>query len=112
MLTIVHISTQKLLAEIEETAREMEAKLKRRDAQDGSTRAQIFQLCMYREIIQIKQDGITPVFRCQVTETILSQYCGHYSSTGKTRYIQFFVIRSQAYCISSIHGILHALYWT
>jgi hypothetical protein len=30
-----------------------------------------------------------PVFRCQVIETIVSQYCGHFSSAGVTRYIRF-----------------------
>jgi hypothetical protein len=39
--------------------------------------------------MQIKQDRIIPVFRCQVIETIVSQYCGHWSSSGITRYIRF-----------------------
>jgi hypothetical protein len=30
-----------------------------------------------------------PVFRCLVIETIVSQYCGHFSSAGVTRYIRF-----------------------
>jgi hypothetical protein len=44
---------------------------------------------VYREIVQIKQDRIMPIFRCQVIETIVSQYCGHWSSAGITKYIQF-----------------------
>ncbi len=30
-----------------------------------------------------------PVFRCQVIETIISQYCGHFSPAGVIRYILF-----------------------
>ncbi len=44
---------------------------------------------VYGEIIQIKQDRMIPVFRCLVIETIISQYCGHCSSAGVTRYIRF-----------------------
>jgi hypothetical protein len=44
---------------------------------------------VYREILQMKQDGIIPIFRCQVIETIVSQYCGHWSLAGVTRYIWF-----------------------
>jgi hypothetical protein len=47
------------------------------------------QTTLYREIVQIKQDQIIPIFRCQVIETIVSQYCGHWSSVGVTWYIQF-----------------------
>ncbi len=36
---------------------------------------------VYGEIVQIKQDRMIPVFRCLVIETIVSQYCGHFSST-------------------------------
>jgi hypothetical protein len=35
---------------------------------------------VYREIVQIKQDHIIPIFRCEVVETIISQYCGHWSA--------------------------------
>jgi hypothetical protein len=42
---------------------------------------------MYREIVQIKQDRMIPVFRCLVIKTIVSQYCGHFSSAVVTRYI-------------------------
>jgi hypothetical protein len=41
------------------------------------------------EIVQIKQDRIIPIFRCQVIKTIVSQYCGHWCSAGITRYIRF-----------------------
>jgi hypothetical protein len=44
---------------------------------------------VYGEIIQIKQDRMIPVFRCMAIETIVSQYCGHFSSAGVMRYIQF-----------------------
>ncbi len=44
---------------------------------------------VYGEIMQIKQDRMIPVFRCLVIETIVSQYCGHFSSAGVTRYIRF-----------------------
>jgi hypothetical protein len=44
---------------------------------------------VYGEIVQIKQDQMIPVFRCLVIETIVSQYCGHFSSVGITRYIRF-----------------------
>jgi hypothetical protein len=30
-----------------------------------------------------------PIFKCQVIVTIVSQYCGHWSSAGVTRYIRF-----------------------
>ncbi len=30
-----------------------------------------------------------PVFRCQVIETMMSQYCGHFSLAGVVRYIRF-----------------------
>jgi hypothetical protein len=43
---------------------------------------------VYREIVQMKQDRIIPIFRCQVIEMIVSQYYGHWSSAGITRYIQ------------------------
>jgi hypothetical protein len=41
---------------------------------------------VYGEIIQIKQDRMIHVFRCVVIETIVSQYCGHFSSASFTRY--------------------------
>jgi hypothetical protein len=44
---------------------------------------------VYREIVQIKQDSMIPVFRCVVIETNVSQYCGHFSAAGVTRYIGF-----------------------
>jgi hypothetical protein len=44
---------------------------------------------VYGEIVQIKQDRMIPVFRCLVIETVASQYCGHFSSAGVTRYIRF-----------------------
>jgi hypothetical protein len=48
------------------------------------------EMIVYGEIVQMKQDRIIPIFRCQVIETIVSQYCRHRSSSiGVTRYIQF-----------------------
>jgi hypothetical protein len=44
---------------------------------------------VYREIVQMKQDRIVPIFRCQIIETIVLQYCGHQSSVGVTMYIRF-----------------------
>ncbi len=47
-----------------------------------------FNTAMSGEIIKTKQDQIVAVFRCQVIEPIVSQYCGHCSSAGVTRYIR------------------------
>jgi hypothetical protein len=44
---------------------------------------------VYGAIMQIKQDRIIPIFRCQVIETIVSQYFGHWPPAGITRYILF-----------------------
>jgi hypothetical protein len=44
---------------------------------------------VYREIVQIKQDRMIPVFRCIVVETLVAQYCGMFSAAGVTRYIRF-----------------------
>jgi hypothetical protein len=44
---------------------------------------------VYREIIQIKQDRMIPVFRCTVIETLVAQYCGMFSHAGVTRYLKF-----------------------
>jgi hypothetical protein len=44
---------------------------------------------VYREIVQIKQDRMIPVFRCIVVETLVVQYCGMFSAAGVTRYIRF-----------------------
>ncbi len=44
---------------------------------------------VYGEIVQIKQDRMIPVFKCVVIETIVFQYCGHFSAAGVTRYIRF-----------------------
>jgi hypothetical protein len=46
-----------------------------------------FEMAIHGEIVQMKQDRIIPLFRCQVIETIISQYWGHWSSAGVTRYI-------------------------
>jgi hypothetical protein len=44
---------------------------------------------VYREIVQIKQDRMIPVFRCMVIETLVAQYCGMFSAAGVTRYLKF-----------------------
>jgi hypothetical protein len=44
---------------------------------------------VYGEIVQIKQDRMTPVFRCIVIETLIAQYCGMFSAAGVARYIRF-----------------------
>jgi hypothetical protein len=44
---------------------------------------------VYGEIIQIKQDRMIPVFRCIVTETVISQYCGMFSAAGVARNVRF-----------------------
>jgi hypothetical protein len=49
---------------------------------------------VYRETVQIKQDRMIPVFRCLVIEPIVTQYCGHFSSAGVTRYIRFRELKS------------------
>jgi hypothetical protein len=54
-----------------------------------SDKTREFKTTVYGEIAQIKQDRIIPIFRCQVIETIVSQYCGHWSSAGVTKYIWF-----------------------
>jgi hypothetical protein len=57
----------------------------RRTATDGNGK---IKTTMYGEIVQMKQDWIISVFRFQVIETIVSQYCGHWSSAGARRYIR------------------------
>jgi hypothetical protein len=41
------------------------------------------------EVVQIKNERTISVFRCQVLETVVSQYCGHASAAGVTRYLRF-----------------------
>jgi hypothetical protein len=41
------------------------------------------------EIIQQKRERTVPVFRCHVLESVFSQYCGHSSAAGVTRYLKF-----------------------
>jgi hypothetical protein len=55
----------------------------------SSDKAGEVETTVYREILQIKQDRMIPVFRCQVIETIVSKYCGHFWAAGVTRYICF-----------------------
>jgi hypothetical protein len=41
------------------------------------------------EIVQQKRERTIPVFRCHVVESVFSQYCGHSSAAGVTRYLRF-----------------------
>jgi hypothetical protein len=41
------------------------------------------------EVVQVKRERSITVFRCQVLETLVSQYCGHSSAAGVTRYLRF-----------------------
>jgi hypothetical protein len=59
------------------------------DACAASDKAGEVEKTVYGEIVQIKQDQIILIFRCQVIETIVSQYCVHWCSAGITRYIWF-----------------------
>jgi hypothetical protein len=59
------------------------------DACAVSDKTAAFETAVYREIVQMKQDLIIPIFRCQVIETIVFQYCGHWSLACITRYIWF-----------------------
>jgi hypothetical protein len=58
------------------------------DACAVSDKAGEVETTVYGEIVEIKQDRMITVFRCQVIETIVSQYCGHFSSAGVIRYIR------------------------
>jgi hypothetical protein len=59
------------------------------DACAASDKTGETETAVYREIVQMKQDRIIPILRCQVIGTIVSQYCGHWSSAGVMRYIRF-----------------------
>ncbi|OBQ33257.1 MAG: hypothetical protein AN484_27315, partial [Aphanizomenon flos-aquae WA102] len=39
--------------------------------------------------VQQRKDRVTDVFRCQVVESIMSQYCGMWSAAGVVRYLKF-----------------------
>ena len=41
------------------------------------------------EIVQLKRTRTVPVFHCIVQESVFSQYCGHTSAAGITRYLKF-----------------------
>jgi hypothetical protein len=41
------------------------------------------------EIIQQKRERTVTIFRCHVVESVFSQYCGHSSAAGVTRYLKF-----------------------
>jgi hypothetical protein len=41
------------------------------------------------EIVQQNRERTIPVFRCHVVESVFSQYWGHSSVAGVTRYLKF-----------------------
>ena len=41
------------------------------------------------EIVQIKKERLVQVTRCQVFETVTSQFCGFQSRAGVVRYLKF-----------------------
>jgi hypothetical protein len=41
------------------------------------------------EVLQVKKERTISIFRCQILETVVSQYCGHSSAAGVTRYLRF-----------------------
>jgi hypothetical protein len=53
---------------------------------DGNGR---IEMIMYREIVQMKQDQIIPISRCQNIVSQYCRYCRHCSSAGIIRYITF-----------------------
>jgi hypothetical protein len=59
------------------------------DACASSGRDGEVETTVFREIVQIKQDRMIPVFRCTVIETLVAQYCGMFSAAGVTRYLNF-----------------------
>jgi hypothetical protein len=48
-----------------------------------------YQRIISAEIIQQIRERTVPVFRCHVVESVFSQYCGHSSAAGVTRYMKF-----------------------
>jgi hypothetical protein len=48
-----------------------------------------FERIISAEIIQQKRERTVPIFRCHVVESVFSQYCGHSSAAGVTRYLKF-----------------------
>jgi len=49
----------------------------------------IFERTLNGKIIQMRRERIITVQRCTVMESTFSQYCGHSSATGVTRYLKF-----------------------
>jgi len=48
-----------------------------------------FERTLNGEIIQMRRERIITVQRCTVMESTFSQYCGHSSAAGVTRYLKF-----------------------
>jgi len=44
---------------------------------------------IFGEIVQVKIESRASAFRCRVTETVTSQYCGFLSAGGVVRYLKF-----------------------
>ena len=49
---------------------------------------------VFGEVVQMKQDRYVSVFRCQVTETVFSQYCGWNHAAGVLRPLKWHQVRS------------------
>ena len=43
---------------------------------------------IFGEIVQIKGERTVPIFRCRVTESIVSQYCGFLSAGGVSWFLK------------------------
>jgi hypothetical protein len=54
-----------------------------------SGREHCYERVVQAEIVQQKRERTIPVFRCHVAESVFSQYCGHSSAAGVTRYLKF-----------------------
>jgi len=48
-----------------------------------------FERTVSAEIIQQRRETVVPIFRCQIFETVFTQYCGHSSAAGVLRYLKF-----------------------
>ncbi|OBQ32264.1 MAG: hypothetical protein AN484_28110, partial [Aphanizomenon flos-aquae WA102] len=56
--------------------------------ESGSKNAD-FERTVHGELVQQRKDRVANVFRCQVVESIMSQYCGMWSAAGVVRYLKF-----------------------
>ncbi|OBQ34892.1 MAG: hypothetical protein AN484_26470, partial [Aphanizomenon flos-aquae WA102] len=56
---------------------------------DSGSKNADFERTVHGELVQQRKDRVTDVFRCQVVESIMSQYCGMWSAAGVVRYLKF-----------------------